>query len=79
MNPQSWGLKPSYIHAKIHFWHGEENLDFPLRAAKQLPQDLHHCETHFIDNIGSPLIIHKWQDILTHAAKKNYERSSIGT
>ncbi|MDX8382232.1 MAG: alpha/beta hydrolase [Ghiorsea sp.] len=68
-NTQPWGFEPSDIQTEIHFWHGEKDLAFPFRAAKKLAQSLPNCETHFIETIGSMLIVHKWEDILTQIAE----------
>jgi pimeloyl-ACP methyl ester carboxylesterase/DNA-binding CsgD family transcriptional regulator len=65
-----WGFKPSDIHVNIDFWHGKEDVAFPLESAKKLAHDLPHCHTHFINNIGSTVIIHQWKAILTNIARK---------
>jgi len=74
-NTQHWGFKPSDIQAKIHLWHGKEDLAFPFRTARKLAENLPNCETHFIENIGSMLIIQNWEDILTQLVESIHAKS----
>ena len=52
------------IEIPIRLWHGLEDKSFPVRAARKLASELPNCEATLVPQIGSMLIIEKWEEIL---------------
>ncbi len=70
INMNAWGFSPADITANIRLWHGLEDRAFPPHTAQQLVDELTTCEITFVADIGSLLILDRWDDILTDLTKK---------
>ncbi|WP_161957546.1 alpha/beta hydrolase [Mariprofundus sp. EBB-1] len=68
MTIMDWDFTPKNVSMPIRFWHGVEDQQFPLRAAKQLVEELPDCEATFVPKAGSMLIIQHWDEILIDLA-----------
>jgi pimeloyl-ACP methyl ester carboxylesterase len=61
-----WGFRLEDIHAKVHVWHGEDDLNAPFAAhGKRLAEKLPNVEVKFYPGEGHLSLIYKYlKDIL---------------
>jgi len=68
MQPLEFKLEE--IDMDVHLWHGEEDRSTPMKAAKKLAKALPNCHATYVPDIGSLVILHKWDDILDSIAAR---------
>lgn len=63
-------FKVEEIDTDVYLWHGEEDRSTPVKSAKKLAEILPNCHATFVPDIGSLVILHKWDDILESIATR---------
>ena len=63
-----WGFEPKEITVQTRLWHGMLDHAVPLAAAKELSDELPHCETSFIKDSGQFVIFDRWPEIVSYLA-----------
>ena len=59
-----WGFDLAEIEIGIDLWHGEEDLNVPISAARSLAASLPLCRPRFLPGEGHLLIVNRLQEIL---------------
>ncbi|HVT36425.1 MAG TPA: alpha/beta hydrolase, partial [Nevskiaceae bacterium] len=50
-----WEFEPAAIEAPVHLWHGEEDRNVPVSAARRLAAMIPGCTAHYITGAGHGL------------------------
>jgi pimeloyl-ACP methyl ester carboxylesterase len=59
-----WGFRPEDITVPVYLWHGEEDANVSLTAARHLASAIPNCQATFIPGEGHWLILKYWEEIL---------------
>jgi pimeloyl-ACP methyl ester carboxylesterase len=60
-----WGFSPADITVPVYLWHGEDDANVSLSAARHLAQAIPNCQATFLPGEGHWLIIRHWEEILS--------------
>jgi pimeloyl-ACP methyl ester carboxylesterase len=60
-----WGFTPADISVPVYLWHGEDDANVSLSAARYLAQAIPNCQAKFISGEGHWLILKYWEGILS--------------
>jgi pimeloyl-ACP methyl ester carboxylesterase len=60
----SWGFTLDEISFPIHLWHGEQDANVSLSAARYMADTIPDCHATFLVDEGHWLIIKHWEEIL---------------
>lgn len=59
-----WGFSPADITVPVYLWHGEDDANVSLSAARHLADTIPNCQATFIPGGGHWLILGRWEEIL---------------
>jgi pimeloyl-ACP methyl ester carboxylesterase len=60
-----WGFSPADIDMPVYLWHGEDDANVSLSAARYLAETIPGCKATFLPGEGHWLILKHWEEILT--------------
>jgi pimeloyl-ACP methyl ester carboxylesterase len=60
-----WGFSPADITVPVYLWHGEDDANVSLSAARYLAQAIPDCRAKFIPGEGHWLVLTYWEEILS--------------
>ncbi|MBN1978013.1 MAG: alpha/beta hydrolase [Anaerolineae bacterium] len=60
-----WGFSPADIAAPVYLWHGEDDANVSLSAARHLAEAIPNCQARFLPGEGHWLILGHWEEILS--------------
>jgi pimeloyl-ACP methyl ester carboxylesterase len=60
-----WGFRLKDITVPVYLWHGEEDANVSLSAARRLAEAIPNCRATFLPGEGHWLILDHWEEILT--------------
>jgi pimeloyl-ACP methyl ester carboxylesterase len=60
-----WGFRPEDITTPVYLWHGEDDANVSLSAARHLAQLIPNCQATFLPGEGHWLILSHWEEILS--------------
>jgi pimeloyl-ACP methyl ester carboxylesterase len=60
-----WGFAPEDITVPVYLWHGEDDANVSLSAARHLARAIPGCQATFIPGEGHWLILTYWEEILS--------------
>jgi pimeloyl-ACP methyl ester carboxylesterase len=60
-----WGFSPADVSVPIYLWHGEDDANVSLSAARYLVQTIPNCHATFLPGEGHWLILKYWEEILS--------------
>jgi pimeloyl-ACP methyl ester carboxylesterase len=66
-NPWSFPLED--IRIPVYLWHGEQDANVSLSAAKYMAQKIPDCHANFLPDQGHWLILDHWEEILVQLLK----------
>ena len=59
-----WGFRIEDIAMPVCLWHGEEDANVSLSAARYLAQTIPQCHAHFLPREGHWLFLSRWKEIV---------------
>lgn len=59
-----WGFQPEDIRVPVGLWHGEDDANVSISAARYLATAIPGCQAHFVPGEGHWLILEHFQEIL---------------
>jgi pimeloyl-ACP methyl ester carboxylesterase len=60
-----WGFSPADITVPVYLWHGEDDANVSLSAARHLAATIPNCQARFLAGEGHWLILSHWEEILS--------------
>ena len=60
-----WGFSPADIAVPVYLWHGEDDANVSLSAARHLAETIPNCQARFLPGEGHWLILRHWEKILS--------------
>jgi pimeloyl-ACP methyl ester carboxylesterase len=60
-----WGFAPADITVPVYLWHGEDDANVSLSAARHLAEVIPNCRARFLPGEGHWLILTYWKEILS--------------
>lgn len=60
-----WGFSPVDITVPVHLWHGEDDANVSLSAARHLAETIPNCRARLLPGEGHWLILSHWEEILS--------------
>jgi pimeloyl-ACP methyl ester carboxylesterase len=60
-----WGFSPADIAVPVYLWHGEDDANVSLSAARHLAEMIPNCQARFLAGEGHWLILGHWKKILS--------------
>jgi pimeloyl-ACP methyl ester carboxylesterase len=60
-----WGFSPADITVPVYLWHGEDDANVSLSAARHLAETIPNCRARFLPGEGHWLILGHWEEILS--------------
>jgi pimeloyl-ACP methyl ester carboxylesterase len=60
-----WGFSPADITVPVYLWHGEDDANVSLSAARHLAETIPNCQATFIRDEGHWLMLKYWEEILS--------------
>jgi len=60
-----WGFSPTDIAVPVYLWHGEDDANVSLSAARYLAETIPNCQARFLPGEGHWLILGHWEEILS--------------
>jgi pimeloyl-ACP methyl ester carboxylesterase len=61
----SWGFPLNEISLSVHLWHGEQDANVSLSAARYMADTIPDCHATFLADEGHWLILRHWEEILS--------------
>ena len=59
-----WGFRLEEISISVDLWHGEEDANVSISAARHLARTIPNCKAAFLPGKGHWLILDCWEEIL---------------
>ena len=60
-----WSFSPADITVPVYLWHGEDDANVSLSAARHLAKTIPNCQARFLPGEGHWLILSRWEEILS--------------
>jgi pimeloyl-ACP methyl ester carboxylesterase len=59
-----WGFRLQDIWVRVQLWHGEQDANVSLSAARYMAEAIPNCQATFLPDEGHWLVLDHWEDIL---------------